>query len=178
MIHVMRFALVVFLMQAGLVYGETYKCRHASGRVEFTDKPCPEKSTTENVSATAFPADQPSVAGPANSRNVHLKTLDSLVSEAIGRGDLRSARELATTPEHWSKIHEAEAPRQKTSAEIQAEIANSEECKRAKRNYELEAGLVKQEKESIDAKKRFMYSACGMQEPNSVNVNNTVNVVK
>lgn len=172
----MRVALVFFLIQASLVYGETYQCRSSGGRVEFLDRPCPVGSVTERVSETVFPASQSGMPVQTNSQNAYQRTLDRMVDEAIGIGDLRRAKELALTPGHWSKIREAETPKQKTSAEIQAAQASSEECKQAKRSYELEAGAIKQEKESIDAKKRFMYSACGMSEPNSINLNNTVNV--
>ncbi len=154
----LRAVLIFFLIQAGLVYGETYKCRHSSGHVEFTDKPCPDKSVTESISPTVFPTDQSGVAGQTNNQNKHMGTLGQRADEARAR------------------VMAAGTPKQMTSAEIQAEQASSQGCTSAKRSYEIEAGSFKQNKESIDASKRFMYSACGMTEPNSINLNNTINL--
>lgn len=180
MINMIRLVLLSSLFQVSLVYGETYKCRSfPNSRVEYTSQPCPNGSITESVSTTVFLTNQPSVDKKENSSNPHQKTLDRLVDEAITRGNLRQAKELAVTSEQWEKIRKAETPKDKTSAEIQAEIASSENCKLAKRSYEVEAFTPRfQNQESIDAKKRIMYSACVMREPDSINLNNTVNVYR
>lgn len=140
--------------------------------IVFTDKPCPVNSVTESVSETVFPASQAVEADQSKGKDAHIKNLDRLVDEAIGTGDLRLAKELALTSEHWAKIQMAETPKEKSRAQIHSEQADSEKCKMALRAYELQAGDTKQEPELIDAKKRSMYLACGMPEPNSVNVYN------
>lgn len=173
------FVLVFFLTQANLVYGETYKCRSSDGRIMYSGTLCPTGSVTVSATETALTS-QSVVPIQTNSPNVHMINLDMMVDEAIGTGDLMRARELALTPEHWAKIRVAETPKQKTSTEIKAEQAYSEDCRDAKSRYKMSvmAGGFPQNKELIDANKLLMYSACGMSEPNSTSINTTVNVVR
>lgn len=176
----MQFVLALSLIQAGLVYGETYKCRSSDGRVEYLDRPCQTGSVTVSTSesrAALLPI-QSGVTYQTNSQNTYQESLDAMFNEAIGAGDLRRAKELALTPKHWAQIRVAETPRAKTSAEIQSEMASSSECQQAKRSYEIEAGAYNPKKEFLNAKKRVMYSACGMREPDSIDINNTVNVYR
>jgi hypothetical protein len=175
---IFKIALALVISQASLAYGETYKCRSSAGHIQYSDSPCPSGNTIESVSEARITTNQRVVPVQESNQGTYAKALDGMVDEAIGSGDLRRAKELAITPAHWSKIRMAETPRPKTSAEIQAEMANSEKCEHAKRSYEIEANSHKQVQESIDAKKRVMYSACGMREPDSTNINNTVNVYR
>lgn len=168
----MMFALVFLFIQTNLVYGETYKCRGSNGRIEYRDHPCSANSATESVSKPVFTTtgvpvqpNQSEVAVQTNSSNANMRDLDVMVDEAIGTGNLRRAKELALTSEHWAKIRAAQTPKQKSDAEIKVEQASSEECKQAKRAYDLEAGAIKPNSAQIDAKESLMHIACGAREP-------------
>lgn len=156
-------------------YGQTYnKCRDSRGNVSFTDRPCPAGSWNEMTVESVYPPDSVAAPSGAENSNSSQRYLDMKVNEAIGTGDLRRAKELALTPEHWEKIRAAEKPTKesKSEAEIQAEMADSEKCKMAKRDYELAAWKADSFSGNfVAAKKRIMYSACGMKEPTSVNIN-------
>lgn len=157
------------------VYGQTYnKCHDAQGNTSFTDRPCPAGSYNEMTIEAAFPpSGNQSHSSEASSSQ---RSLDMKVSEAIGSGDLRRAKELALTPEHWEKIRVAERGVPKTEADAQAEMRDSIECKQATRSYDVEARFADDfSKKLVDAKKHSMYLACGIKEPTSININNTVN---
>ena len=156
-------------------YGQAYnKCRDSLRNVSFTDRPCPADSRIEMTVEPAYPPSSVTAPSGAGNSNSSQRYLDMKVDEAIGTGDLRRAKELALTPEHWEKIRAAETPtkKSKNEAEIQAEMADSEKCKMAKRDYELAAWKADSFSGGfVASKKRIMYSACGMKEPTSVNIN-------
>lgn len=170
--------LFIFSFHVANAYAEIYKCRNDKGGTEFSDKPCRVGSVTVSISENLYPSTQSSFQPQTNSPNAYQSTLDHMVDEAIGTGDLRRAKELALTSDHWEKIRLAETPTQKSDAELKIQQANSDECSQAKRSYQLEAGAIRQNESLINSKKRLMYSACGMAEPNSVNIRNSVKVYR
>ena len=96
-----------------------------------------------------------------------MRQLDAAVKAAIAASDLPRARRLAVTAEHWEWIAEAEKNRPaqavtgRTQADLRAEKGASQECREARRNYELES----RSSESIEKMKHLMYEACGMDPP-------------
>lgn len=106
------------------------------------------------------------------SASPNARLLDAKVAEAIGSGDLRGARALAVTPEHWRMIAEAEQQLRrpvtgKTDADLRAEAKNSRECESAQWSYDLAASANSSKRATVEAARSKMYSACGMNEPNN-----------
>lgn len=95
----------------------------------------------------------PAAAQTANER----RQLDAAVSAAIARGDFRHAREMAVTAEHWQWISEA----QSNSGGSGKSRASSQECKEARRSYEVAAGMYKRSRSEIAAKRESVRVACG-----------------
>ncbi len=152
--------------------GQThYKCKTASGGIVFSDVPCPSGSRQEKAEYVAPQAQQaPQYAAPQSS---NARMLDAKVAAALGSGDFSRAKGLAVTPEHWQMISNAEnGLRQpttgRTDADLRAESKNSRECKEAQQSYDVEASSIRKDGAQINAAKRRMYSACGMNEPTVV----------
>lgn len=160
----------------------TYRCKTPSGGTAFSDAPCAGGAKQESVTVGAATENQnraPEVAGGVRNSNAAL--LDAKVAEAIGSGDLTRAKSLALTPQHWQMISDAEQRGRmpvtgRTSADLRAEARNSSECKDAERSYDVEASSIRQNGAQIGAAKRRMYSACGMDEPTSINVENRTTI--
>lgn len=57
----------------------------------------------------------------------------------------------------------------RTDADLRAEQSRSRECQQATRSYELSANSIK--KTGVDQKRQAMYAACGMREPEQININ-------
>ena len=160
--------------------GQTYyKCKTPSGGTIFSDAPCASGTRQEQVAPGPSPDRQYAAPeAPTSQRSSDTRALDAKVAEAIGTGDLPRAKRLAVTPEQWRMIAEAEQRyRQpvtgRTDADLRAESKNSQECKDAQWSYDVEASSIRKDAAQINAAKRRMYSACGMNEPN-VTDNRTV----
>ena len=157
--------------------GQThYKCRNASGGTVFSDMPCPTGSRQEKAEYAAPQAQQQY----PSSQNSNARMLDAKVAEALGTGNFSLAKALAVTPEHWQMISNAEnSLRQpitgRTDADLRAESKNSQECKEAQRSYDVDASSIRNDGAQINASKRKMYSACGMNEPTVVENRTVIN---
>ena len=157
--------------------GQThYKCRNASGSTIFSDMPCPSGSRQEKAEYAAPQAQQQY----PSSQNSNARMLDAKVAEALGTGNFSLAKALAVTPEHWQMISNAEnSLRQpitgRTDADLRAESKNSQECKEAQRSYDVDASSIRNDGAQINASKRKMYSACGMNEPTVVENRTVIN---
>ena len=166
----------------GSAYAQTtYRCKTPSGGTVFSDAPCfggarQESVVTGSTSSVNRTVDSGNFGGSSNAN-----LLDAKVAEAIGSGDMTRARTLALTPQHWQMISDAEQRKSatvtgRTSADLRAEARNSSECKDAERSYDNDASSILQNGAQIDAAKRRMYSACGMDEPVNVNVDNRTTI--
>ena len=160
----------------------TYRCKTPSGGTVFSDAPCTSGAKQESVTTGGAMETQsraPDTAGTARNNNAAL--LDSKVAEAVGSGDFTRAESLALTPQHWQMISDAEQRGRmqvtgRTSADLRAESKNSSECKDAERSYDVEASSIRKDGAQIGAAKRRMYSACGMDEPTNINVENRTTI--
>lgn len=145
--------------------GQFHKCVDAKGKVSYQDFPCgqaPRIGTPETpATAKANPAAADGAASPV------MRQLDAAVRAAIAARDLPRAKGLAVTAEHWEWIAEAEKtqPAQpatgRTPADLRAEKGASQECRDARRGYELESRSA----EAIEKAKQLMYEACGKEAP-------------
>jgi hypothetical protein len=136
-----------------------HKCVDARGKVTYQDFPCGQAPRIGTAETSPAPAD--SASSPV------MRQLDAAVKAAIAARDLPRAKGLAVTAEHWEWIAEAEKTQQglpatgRTQADLRAEKSASQECRDARRNYEMES----RSPESIEKAKQLMYEACGMEAP-------------
>lgn len=159
--HVPRLALLLgaFAVLPALAQDSLHKCVDAKGKVVYQDFPCGQ--------APRVGAPEPPPAAADSAASPVMRQLDAAVKAAIAASDLPRARRLAVTAEHWEWIAEAEKNRPaqavtgRTQADLRAEKGASQECREARRNYELES----RSSESIEKMKHLMYEACGMDPP-------------
>ena len=158
------------------------KCVDAKGKVTYTESFCPAYAVQKQLNLGGMGGSSDTASAKIDSqpsgRNAYANELDAKVAEAIGSGDMTKAKTYALTPKHWQMISDAEqrgrAPvvTGRTSADLRAEAGNSDECKQAKRSYDVESSSIRKNSAQIDATRRLMYSACGMDEPITIKVDN------
>jgi len=163
------------LSSPGLAQAQ-YKCKTETGSTIFSDRPCPTGTRQEQAAQAPAPSRQFDAA-PTNGS---ARMLTAKVAEALGSGDFARAKSLALTPEHWQMIAAAEQGTRRTvtgrtDADLRAEAKNSPECQSAQRSYEVEASSIRKDAAQINATKRRMYSACGMNEPTVVENRTVIN---
>lgn len=159
--HVPRLALLLgaFAVLPAFAQDSLRKCVDAKGKVVYQDFPCGQ--------APRVGAPEPPPAAADSAASPVMRQLDAAVKAAIAASDLPRAKRLAVTAEHWEWIAEAEKNRPaqavtgRTQADLRAEKGASQECREARRNYELES----RSSESIEKMKHLMYEACGMDPP-------------
>ncbi|NMG71169.1 DUF4124 domain-containing protein [Parazoarcus communis] len=140
-----------FALAAPLAQAQVYKCLdQKTGETAYSDIPCSISARTQAVNT------EPNVIDASGSREQALKKeIDAL------RDELR--------------VHKSSASASNRSqADLQAERIDSRACEQARRSYDIEAGSLKQNKAAIESKRAAMYGACGMQEPDKVEINNTI----
>ncbi|MDT3735732.1 MAG: DUF4124 domain-containing protein [Denitratisoma sp.] len=161
----LAFAFLLTLSAAPVsAQGQFHKCVDARGKVTYQDFPCgqsPRIGTPESPPGSAAHPATDSASSPV------MRQLDAAVKAAIASRDLPRAKGLAVTAQHWEWIAEAEQNQQvqpvtgRTQADLRAEKGASQECRDARRNYELES----RSPEAIEKMKHLMYEACGMDPP-------------
>ena len=126
---------------------EVYKCTNAFGRVEFTDAPCGTERKSSVVDARPNSLD------------------NSAVREQLLKIENRSSQDkLAATQ-----------PTPATSMQGQSDStrADSAGCRSAKRDAEIAATAVENNRDLIRSRRSAMYIACGVREPDkqAANIN-------
>lgn len=143
--------IAAILLSAGAAHGQVFKCTEANGKVTFSDSPC---------------------AG-GKALDIRPNTIDSRESrEQVLQKELREMRT------EMDRMRQAPAPSQqygRTESDLQAELSGTRECADARRSYEMEERSVKPT--AVASKRRAMYAACGMREPD-MTVNTPVIVVR
>ena len=91
------------------------------------------------------------------------QSLDAAVLRAIHTGDLRHARELAVTPQHWQWINDASSPgaSRPTYMQTRKDMANSQACKDAQRSAQLSANMIKPDWQQVATARESARVACG-----------------
>ncbi len=144
--------------------GQLHKCVDAKGKVSYQDFPCDQAPHISIQEAPRAGAANPPADGASSPV---MRQLDASVKAAIATNDLSRAKGLAVTGQHWEWIAEAEKSRQtqavtgRTRADLRAEKGTSQECRDARRSYELES----RSPEATEKMKQLMYEACGMEAP-------------
>lgn len=151
---------------------QAYKCKTAGGATVISSTPCGAGEKTEkSVSAAA-----PSGAGDAQRDQA---ALDGKVAAALANGDFELARTLAVTAKHWQMIADAQRSTAQAasrsgsgaSADWRAEARNSQDCRDAQRNYDVDAGALGANPTKVEASKQRMYTACGIDPPATTTIN-------
>lgn len=145
--------------------GSLYKCVDAKGKVTYQDFPCGRVPAIGMPETPGGGATGPAPAdGPVSPV---MRQLDAAIRAALAGRDLPRAKGLAVTAQHWEWIAEAEKEQQaqhvtgRTQADLRVEKGASQECRNARRNYEIET----RSPEAIEKAKHLMYEACGMDPP-------------
>ena len=90
------------------------------------------------------------------------QALDAAVLRAINSGDMRHARDLAVTPQHWEWINGSSTPaRRPTYMETRQKMANSAACKDAQRSAQLAANMINPDWSSVATARESARIACG-----------------
>lgn len=131
-----------------------YRCEEASGSVRFSDVPCASGEAGAEYEV------KPNTVDSSGSREQVLKRQVQSLQEQLDQ-------QQAAPP----------AAAGRSQPDLQAERIDNAACEQAARAYESEAGSMFGDKASVEAKRVAMYGACGMREPDKVeiNVNNSVN---
>ncbi|MCX7276105.1 MAG: DUF4124 domain-containing protein [Burkholderiales bacterium] len=149
--------LVGMLLSLGCVvastsHAEVYRCQGATGKVEFSDVPCPTGAASTTLTV------RPNVLNSAEGRE-----------QALRADNQRLAQQL----EAEQRKNQAASQSGKTQPDLQAAQQNSLECRRAKRDYEVSASSIQPNKGQVSALASAMYGACGLREPDRT-INKTV----
>ena len=135
---------------SGVQAAEVFRCTAASGKVEFTDAPCGTSQKSAVVEARPNSLD------------------NSAVREQLLKIENRSLQDKLAAPQ----------PVPATSLQGQPEFARSDTaaCRSAKRDVEVAATSVENNKALIRTRQSAMYVACGVREPDkqitNINVGN------
>lgn len=138
------------LFASGVQAAEVFKCTAASGKVEFTDAPCGTSQKSAVIEARPNSLD------------------NSAVREQLLKIENRSLQEKVA----------ATQPVPATPLQGQTEFARSDTaaCRSAKRDVEVAATSIEDNKALIRTRQSAMYVACGVREPDkqitNINVGN------
>lgn len=125
---------------------EVYKCTNASGKVEFTDAPCGTERKSSVVDARPNSLD------------------NSAVREQLLKIENRSLQDklAATQPSPATSMQ---------GGQSESTRADSAGCRSAKRDAEIAATSIENNRDLIRARRSAMYIACGAREPDKQTTN-------
>lgn len=146
-------ALCAALLLASLsAHAQVYKCREdGTGKVTYSDAPCHGRHSGQYLDLKDNTLDT------SGSREQAMRSQMRDMQGQIDRLERRG------TPQQ---------PVGRTQADLQAERADSTACERARRSLEIEAGSMTRNKATVESKEAAMRSACGLREPDRVEINN------
>ena len=130
---------------------QVFRCTdQRTGKIAYSDTPCQGGTTGGAV-------------------RIQENTLDTSNSrERALRRELQELRQRMNSYE----LNSDRSAYGRTEADLQAERADSRACEQAKRSLEIESGSMTRSQSSVNAKAAAMRSACGIREPDRVEVNN------
>lgn len=145
------FVFSTLLLAALSTHAQVYKCvEDKTGRISFSDIPCHGKTSGSHIDAT------PNTLDYSGSREQALKSEVQTLREKLREQDSRVNRETVG----------------RTQADLQAARIDTKACEDARWYYESESRTNPNNKAAIEAKRAAMYGACGMKEPDRVEVIN------
>jgi len=158
-IYVMSVVLFVFAFASNNVLAQkpVYKCKGATGKIEFTDSPCQGANEVE--------------------KKIYIQT-NSIDFSGSREYQLRKENEQLRgqlVEQQRKPASDGRAP-QRTEPDLQAERIDSVACERAKRDYEVTASSKFNSNTVVESKRSIMYGTCGMREPDKTTVNVETNI--
>ncbi len=134
------------LMACDAIAQSAYKCDAGNGKFTYSDRPCPSSSKQREVNVTG-------------------NTLDA-----------SGSRELLLREENERLLRENSELRQQRPPSVQLDrpperqtnTALTEDCKQAKRSYEVLASSYSPKKKELEARRSEMFIARGQKEPDTI----------
>lgn len=137
-------------MLAFTAAAQIYKCEEG-GRVLYSQTPC-------------APPDQMKEIDLGPNATVAPGAREQALQREVNR--LRTDLERVQTQQQSAGSAPATG---RTDADLRAEQSRSRACQEATRSYQISANSVK--KADVEMRKAAMYAACGIQEPDQININ-------
>lgn len=146
------FLAAVLFLSLATANAQVFRCTSAGGQVAYSDAPCaPGTAGSQLVAPKALPD---ALALQRENERLHLQLLED--ENRRLKAEIAAARAASTNV--------AVAPAVgRTAADVQADRADSFECRQARRDYEFALSSISAR--TAPAARMAVYSACGLQPP-------------
>jgi hypothetical protein len=151
----MFMGLALFAMSAA--QAQILKCVDAKGNVEFSNQSCQKGWTRQEL------AIKENTVNSSGAREQALLLENQRLKEQLQKSQAETAAQASAPPG-------APAAPILSEADLQAQRLRSGACDDAARRYELAAGSISPQLELIAARRSGMFAACGIREPDSVQI--------
>lgn len=159
--HMRLFVLAMLIGIACSASAQVYRCTTPTGKVEYSGAPCDSHSRDARVVvAPLSEADRLRQENETLRRQLQQQEQQNTVQQPL------PVRRAIAQPEQATPTPAVG----RTQADIQADRADSRECARAKREYEVALSSIS-ERNTSAAAEVAMYSACGMRNPDRTTIN-------
>lgn len=165
-IRAVGMASIGLLCLASSAHAQVYRCEAGHGKVEFSDSPCAKGAVETQLNV------RPNTLNTAEGREAALKAENQRLTEQNLRLENDRLRDRLAS----QTASPAPVATGRTPADVQADLANSPACQRARRDYEVSSSSIKPNREHLDALASSMRAACGLREPDRIVNRTTVNV--
>jgi hypothetical protein len=120
-----RILLIALAGFAWSAHADTYKCTSPEGKVSYQEKPCTAGSVSRKIEIkdTSLSND---AEGDVKKKDADLARLHQAFQTRLNAGDIDGARALASTPEEFALVREAE--KNKKSADKEHAADRAREC--------------------------------------------------
>ncbi len=129
---------LLFFSISPSVQAEVYKCSTDSGKIEFSDSPCPNNSKGGKILV------KPNSLDTSATREQNLRDQNQKLQEKLNSNSVNSQQMTRTTD---------------------PSLMDSYGCKQAKRDYEVTASSIDKDPAMLQMRSSAMYAACGIREP-------------
>lgn len=143
------FVTVVLCLSICNANAQVFKCKSATGKVEFSDAGCDGVKSTEKLNIYSGT----NSVDASSSRELLLRKENEEL-----KSRLQEQRQITNT-----------AP-QRTQADLQADRIDTYVCERARRDYRVSSSSTSNNANYLESLRIAMYGACGMHEPNRTTV--------
>ena len=152
---------LVMLVAASSAFAQVYRCTTTAGKVEYSDAPCQASRGEARL-----------IAPPVSESEKLRRENEELRRQVDAQNKIM--RNQAAAPPANAVPAPAPAPVAppigRTQADVQADRADTPECARAKREYEIALSSIAGRNTSAAAE-AAMQSACGMRTPDRTIIN-------
>jgi hypothetical protein len=134
------------------------KCVDAKGNVEFSNQSCQKGWTRQELTL------KDNTVNSSGAREQALILENQRLKEQLEKQQAQTAASASAQA----------APAPLTEADLAAQRLKSADCDNAARRYEIAAGSIAPAQAVIAARRSAMFAACGIREPDGVNINTNV----